>query len=815
MIRNYIKIAWRNVLKYKMYSAIKIGGFAFSIAACILIALFINNELSFDRDYPDDERIYRIIGVGNDQGVTIKGTSFPAPMTRAIMEDFPEVESAGRLMPNSLFYGAGSNQLMTSTSNESVYEEGFTYFDQELLDILQVPMIYGNRERALVEPMSIVISEKKAQKYFPDQNPVGQIVYLNNDKTKPYTIKGVMADFPATSHLYAYDFLLTISGVIFYNGEQDNWGPSNYVSYVKLRHGTNYKEFEKKLTTQIVGKYLVPNAISSGNMGAAGFYKSASLLLQPIQDIHLLSYDIQDYDTDKRGDIRFVWLFGGIVGFILLIACINFVNLSTAKSANRAKEVGLRKVIGSHRSALITQFLTESMLYSFLSFILGVLIAWLALPLFNSLSGKLLSFPWSNGVFFIAIFGSSLLIGLLAGLYPAFYLSGFKPIQVLKGQVSRGSKNPVLRSGLVVFQFTTSIILIIGTLIINSQMKFILNKKIGYDKDQVMVIQGTSTLGEKITTFKEELQQLPQVASVSVGDYLPVRISGVKRNGNPFWKAGKSKEDAAVSGQMWETDVDFVKTLGMELVEGRGFSRELATDSQAVIINEAMVKSLNLKKPIGARITNGQNFTVIGVVKDFNFESLKGNIIPLCMTLSNSPSMVSVKINAANGMASAIKEISALWKELSPTQAIRFSFLDESYASMYEGVQRMGYIFSCFAVLAIVIACLGLFGLAAFTTEQRAKEMGIRKVLGASVNSIVQLLSKDFVKLVLISILIASPIAWWVMNKWLQDFAYRIDIEWWMFALSGLMALVIALLTVSFQAVKAAVANPVDSLRDE
>jgi putative ABC transport system permease protein len=676
-------------------------------------------------------------------------------------------------------------------------------------------MIYGNREQALLEPMSIVMSEEKAQKYFPGQNPVGQIIYLNNDKTKPYTVKGVMADFPATSHLYPYDFLLAISGDIFYNGEQDNWGASNYVSYVKLRHGTDYKEFEKKITTQIINKYLVPNAISSGNMGAAGFYKSASLLLQPIQDIHLQSYDIQDYDTDKRGDIRFVWLFGGIAGFILLIACINFVNLSTAKSANRAKEVGLRKVVGSHRSGLIAQFLTESMFFSFLSFAFGVVIAWSTLPLFATLSGKILSFPWSNGLFFLLILASAFLIGLLAGLYPAFYLSGFKPIQVLKGQVSRGSRNPVLRSGLVVFQFTTSIVLIIGTLIINSQMQFILNKKIGYDKDQVMVIQGTSTLGEKITTFKEELQQLPQVASVSVGDYLPVRISGVKRNGNPFWKEGKSKEDAAVSGQMWETDEDFVKTLGMELVEGRGFSRELATDSESVIINEAMAKSLNLENPVGARITNGDNFTVIGVVKDFNFESLKGEINPLCMRLSNSPSMVSVKINTAYGMAGTIKEISALWKELSPIQAIRFSVLDESYAHMYEGVQRMGYIFSCFAVLAIVIACLGLFGLAAFTTEQRTKEMGIRKVLGASVNSIVQLLSKEFVKLVLVAILIASPLAWWAMNIWLEDFAYRIEIQWWVFVLAGLTALAITLITVSFQAIKSAMANPVDSLRDE
>lgn len=814
MLKNYIKIAWRNLVKHKMYSAIKIGGFAFSIAACILISLYIIHETDYDNTYPDSDRIYRVVGAFSDKGKIIKGTSFQAPLSNAIKTDFPEVEQAGRILPNALFYGAGSNQVTTEDSPVSIYEEGFTYMDQGLLDMLQLPMIAGKRREALSDPYTIVITKSKADKYFSGENPVGKVIYLNGDNTKPYTIKGVIEDFPSTSHLNAFSFLLTMKGVEFYPGEQENWGATNYPIYLKLKKGTNVQQFEKKLTQDVRNNYWIPNLEKTGNIKAIDVWGSISLTLQPINQIHLYSSDVMDYKQIQQGDIKFVWLFGGVASFILLIAGINFINLSTAKSANRAKEVGLRKVVGSFRSSLITQFLAESTLYSMLSFAIGLLLAWVFLPLFNMLSGKDLSFPWMQWQLLPILLVSALIVGLFAGIYPSFYLSGFKPITVLKGQISSGSKNPILRNGLVIFQFVTSIMLIIGTLIINEQMHFILNKKIGYDRDQVVILQGTNTLGNQIKTLKEELQKLPQVKSASVSDYLPVRMEGVKRNGNSFWKEGKIKEDAAEGGQFWGIDENYLSTLGMKLVDGRNFSKDLATDSQSVIINQKLAKDLGLKNPIGARITNGTVFTVIGVVEDFNFESLKDEVAGLCMALSNSPTMLSIKVNSKD-IAPTMQAISTIWKKFSPDQAIRYTFLDEGYANMYADVKRTGNIFTSFAVLAIFIACLGLFGLAAFTTEQRTKEIGIRKVLGASVNGIVQLLSKDFIRLVFVAIVIASPLAWWAMNKWLEDFAYKMEIQWWVFAIAGLAAITIALLTVSFQAIKAAVANPTKSLRSE
>ncbi|WP_257666712.1 ABC transporter permease [Parapedobacter tibetensis] len=814
MLNNHFKIAWRSLVKHKLYSAIKIGGFAFSIAACILIALFIIHETSYDKAYPDVSQLYRVVGTNTDeQGNLLKFTAFEAPMAEALKADFPEIEQAARLLPNPLF-GAGSNQVSTDDHPESMNEDGITYADQELLDILQFPVIHGNMQHALDEPNTVVLSASKAEKYFPEGNPIGKAIYLNNNKSKPYTVKAVIEDIPTTSHLYGYDFFLTLSGVHFYDGEQTNWLASNYVTYFKIRAGTDLNLLEQKMTENVLNNYLIP-AIKATGRPVPAYMKTARLTLQPITAIHLHSSDIHDYHMDRRGDIRFVWLFGGIAGFILLIACINFINLSTAKSASRAKEVGLRKVVGSYRSGLISQFLSESMLYSLLSIVLGVLLAWLFLPLFNLLADKHLVFPWANIWLFPIIVLSAIGIGLLAGLYPAVYLSGFRPIQVLKGQLSRGVKNPVLRNGLVVFQFTTSIILIVGTLIINNQMHFILNKKVGFDKDQVMIVQGTHTLGEQVQTLKDEIRNIPDVRQVSVSDYIPVRMGGVKRNGNPFWKEGKVTEDNSVGGQYWQVDEDYLATLGIQLHEGRNFSKEMATDSETAIINESLAKALNLNNPIGARITNGwKKMVVIGVVEDFNFESMKDEVGGLCLVLGNSPTMMAIKLGGRD-VKETIADISALWKKFAPDQTFQFTFLDQSYANMYAGVQRTGTIFTCFAVLAIMIACLGLFGLAAFTTEQRTKEIGIRKVLGASVNGIVRLLSKDFIKLVLVAILIASPIAWWGMDKWLEDFAYRIDITWWVFAVAGLTAVLIALLTVSFQAIKAAVANPVNSLRDE
>jgi putative ABC transport system permease protein len=497
----------------------------------------------------------------------------------------------------------------------------------------------------------------------------------------------------------------------------------------------------------------------------------------------------------------------------LIIACINFINLSTAKSANRAKEVGLRKVVGSQRSGIISQFLTESVMFSVFSFVLGILIAWLVLPYFNTVASKSIVLPWSQWWFVPTLVVSAIIVGVAAGLYPSFYLSAFKPVSVLKGDVSRGSKNSILRNSLVVFQFTTSIILIIGTFIIYKQMDYIRNSKLGYDKDQVLVLQSTHTLGDQVISFKNELLKLSQVKSVSISDYLPV--AGTKRNGNSMYNEGKTTEEAGLSSQVWIVDHDYLKTMGIKLLKGRNFSPDFAGDSMSVVINKTLADRLGIKEPDGRRITNGwEHFTVVGIVEDFNFESMRQQINGLVLKPGTSPSMVSVKMTGAD-MSQTIPAITAIWKKFSPNQSIRYSFLDEKFASMYKDVQRMQQIFTSFAILAVIIACLGLFALSAFMAEQRRKEISIRKVLGATVTQVTSLLSKDFVKLVLIALVVACPIAWWAMNKWLQDFVYKTDINWWIFAGAGVTVIVIALATVSFQSIAAALRNPAKSLRSE
>ncbi|TMI93505.1 MAG: FtsX-like permease family protein [Bacteroidetes bacterium] len=810
MFKNYFKIAARQLAKQKMYSVIKIGGFALSIAACLLIALYIKGELSYDRSYPTNHRIYRITGEYNNNGKLETGADWPPPMAKALREDFPEVEKAGRLMPHPLFYCAGSNQVKTVANEENTYEVGFTYADQDMLDILQVPMVYGDRTHALSEPNTIVLTKRKADKYFPNQNPVGKLMILNNDKNRIYKVGGVIQDFPSTSHIH-YDFWLTMTGYELWKGEQSGWGSSNYYTYVLLKPGADATKFQSKLKL-ILTKYYLPMLLQDGNKDADQFTQKAKLLAQPITDVHLYSYNIDD--GLEKGDIRFVWLFGAIAGFILVIACINFINLSTAKSANRAREVGLRKVVGSHRLSLIKQFLTESLLFSVLSFVLGIFLAALFLPAFNKMFAKTLSIPWMAWWLLPVIIAAAIIIGIIAGLYPSFYLSAFKPINVLKGQLSRGSKNSILRNGLVIFQFSTSIILIIGTLVIYKQTHYILNKKIGFNKDQVLLIQGANTLENKTLSFKNELLKSADIKNVSISDYLPV--SGTKRDGNTFYKEGRMKADIGVGSQKWRVDYDYISTMGMKIIEGRNFSKDMASDSSAIIINKTMAEKLGLKNPLGQRIVNGwETWTVIGVMEDFNFESMRQDVGPLCLVLGNNTSTIlAVKIKTAN-TKSVISYVSSVWKGFAPDQPIRYTFLDESFANMYADVRRTGNIFTTFAVLAIIIACLGLFALSAFMAEQRYKEIGIRKVLGASVSGITSMLSKDFVKLVIISIVIASPIAWWAMTKWLQDFAYRISITWWMIAVAGLAAIVIALITISFQSIKAAVMNPVNVLRWE
>lgn len=812
MIRNYLKIAIRQLRKQKMYAAIKIGGFAMGIAACILIGLYIREETSFDSSYPNTRHIFRIIGEFNNNGKMEKGPSWPAPFSKALKSNFPEVTMSARMMPFASMGHAGSNELRRADKMQNTYEEGFTYVDQEMLDILKLPMVYGNNASALKEPYTMVISKSKADKYFPGENPIGKVMYLDNDKAHPYRVNGVMQDIPVTSHLHPYNFLLTLSGFEFWNGEQNDWDAINYSDYISVRPGTNITQLEKKMNQVILHNYFLPVMQKDGVKDADKLIANFNMRLQPIADINLHSYDIDD--GLSHGDIRFIWLFAAVAGFILIIACINFINLSTAKSANRAKEVGLRKVVGSLRSSLINQFLTESIIYSILSFVLGIILASLLLPYFNSIASKSLTMPWGEWWAIPVLLVSALIVGIIAGLYPALYLSGFKPVQVLKGSVSAGSKSSVLRNGLVVFQFTTSIILIISTVVIYKEMHFILNRKVGFDKDQVMVIRGTNTLGNKIRDFKSDLLKISAVKSASISDYLPINTT--KRNGEMFHNPGMERTEAGVNGQWWQIDDTYLKTLGMKLVAGRNFSYDIASDSAAVIVNQTMVKKLNLKDPIGKQISNNGLYRIVGVVEDFNFESMRGNIEPMAMHFGISPSIVTVKVKGAD-MKSTVDNVTDLWRKYSPDQPIRYTFMDEQFANMYADVQRTGSLFTSFAVLAIIIACLGLFALSAFMAEQRSKEIGVRKVLGATVGNITRLLSFDFVKLVLIAIVIGSLIAPWGLNKWfLQDFAYKPPISWlWICSLSGIIAIAIALFTVSFQSIKAALMNPVKSLRSE
>ena len=814
MFQNYFKIGWRNLTKQKLYSGIKIGGLAFSIATCLLISLFIRRELSYDTYYPNGDCIFRIVGNYNIEGKTVSNTYFPAVMAAVLENEFPEIETAGHFLGNEIL-GRGTQMVRRPEEARNIYEDGFVYMNQKLIKILKPHFIKGDSATVLMEPNTLAISKSTAEKYFPNENPLGKTLVLNNDAQNPYIVRGVFEDFPSTTH-FNFDFLVTLTGTESFTGDHTTWRRNIFHTYVKIKPETDKNQLETKLKEVILIKYMMPAWQQSGIATAKKLAEEASLTLQPISDIHLLSSEIHDGLT--HGNIRFIWLFGAIALFILVIACINFINLSTAKSANRAKEVGLRKVVGSLRFDLVKQFLVESVLVSFISFALAFLLSWLLLPYFNELSGKELDFPWNDWKLLSLLAACSILVGLLAGIYPSFYLSRFQPIQVLKGGVSRGSKSSRLRSGLVIFQFSTSIILIVGTFIIYQQLGFILKKDVGFNKDQVLMVKGTTNLADQLPAFKNELQKLANVQEVTVTDYLP--LAEGKRNGASFWKKGRQDLDSPLNGQMWVVDEDYIQTMGLNLKVGRNFNINIASDKQALIINQTMAKGLNLENPVGAEIVVGdETFEVIGIVEDFNYESLTEKIKPLSLIIGKSswagyPSVVSVKVNAAN-VSEVIEEVSSVWNQFSPNETFQYSFMDESFARMYDNVQRMGRIFTSFAVLAIMIACLGLFALSAFMIEQRSKEVGVRLVLGASLQNIIFLLTQNFLMLVFISFIIATPIAWYLMQRWLEDFAYRIEIGWDIFLLAGLMAGGIAVLTISYQSIKAALMNPVKTLRSE
>jgi len=809
MFKNYLKIAWRNLIKNKAFSIINITGLAIGLSCFLLITAYVTDELSYDRFYPNAQNIYRI-----NSDIRFGGANMHMPLSsdmagQLMKKDYPQVENYTRIYTNN------GNRLIKK-NNDYIDENKTANVDSTFFEVFRLPAIEGDVRHALDEPNTVVITASIAKKYFGSTNVVGKTIEVKGDKNPFYKITGVIKDIPEDSHFH-FDFFFTMRGVDY------NWGQltsHNFYTYLVLRPGTNYKVFDKNFD-QYIEKYVFPYASKFMNISSMADFKKAGNSIQysliPLTKIHL--YSDRNMELSPSGNIQYVYIFSAVALFILLIACINFMNLTTAYSSNRAKEVGIRKVLGTEKRNLVSQFLFESIMMVFLSLIIAIIIVGLVLPGFNNIANKELTISSLFSPLILPILiAIPFIVGLLAGSYPAFYLSSFKPIEILKGKLNLGSKSGGLRSALVVFQFAISIILIVGTIVIYKQLNYIQTKNLGYNKEQVLVVNGISALNDNVTPFKNEVLQMPGVVSGTISGYLPVSNSA--RSDNTFSKESVMTTTNGFDMQNWYIDYDYIKTLGMKIVAGRNFSRDFGSDSNAVIINQATAQVLGYPNPVGQKVYQSQDdgktkpLTIIGVVKDFNFESLHQNISPLCFSLGGGAGLGIFKVHSAN-LQNLIAGIQNKWKTMAPGLPFNYRFLNESFDQMYRAEQRAGTIALIFSVLAIFIACLGLFGLATFIAKQRTKEIGIRKVLGASVSSVTKMLSKDFIKLVIISCAVAFPLSWFAMNKWLQSFAYRIHISWWVFMVAGAMAILIALITVSFQAIKAAVANPVESLRSE
>jgi putative ABC transport system permease protein len=808
MIRNCLKTAFRNLLKNKGFTVLNVLGLALGLATCLLIVFYIFDELSYDRFNIKADRIYRVNNDikfgGNENSYAVS----PAPMAAAFLSDIPEVEQVVRFR-----YRGG---MRVKTGNERIQESRMIYADPSVFSLFTFPMISGNPVTALKHPRTVVINETTAKKYFNTTNVVGKTLTFNDSLL--YNVTGVIKDIPKQAH-FNFDFFLSMESLP--ESRNGSWVSNNFATYVLLKKGNSPKVLEAKfpgLAKRYVGPQL--QAVVHLTMDAlekAGNYFRFSLT--PLKDIHLHSNRIAELGTNSN--IQYVYIFSAIAIFILLIACVNFMNLSTARSSNRAREVGVRKVLGSPRKYLIAQFLTESILVTLLGALIAVFAAWALLPLFNQMSGKNLVvtsqiFGWLVPALVLII----IIIGCLAGSYPALFLSGFLPIQVLKGKLTAGFKGGWLRSFLVVFQFSISIFLIIGTLVIYNQLKYIQSKDLGFKRDRVLVVRNVYNLGKQTKIFQQEINKLPDVVNTTLTGYLPTSGQG---NSSTFFQDHNMDSKTALSTQVWSVDDQYISTLGMKLVVGRNFSKLMSTDSSAVIINETAAKKLGMADPLNKTLyyptdSYGKVIKpvhVVGIVKDFNFNSLRDNVTPVVLVYQDDWGALGIKVKTTN-IPALIDQIKNKYKELAPNQQFDYSFMDADFEATYRTEQRMGAIFIAFTSLAIIIACLGLFGLAAYAAEQRTKEIGIRKVLGANVSTIVRMLSKDFLRLVFIAIIIASPLAWWFMQTWfLQGFAYRQNIAWWVFAAAGFTSIIIAFITISFQSIKAALSNPVNSLRSE
>jgi putative ABC transport system permease protein len=814
MIKNYFKVAFRNLWKNKGYSAINIFGLAVGLASCLLITLYVTDELSYDKHFNNAERIYRINSDIRFGGGDLHITQTSDMMGELLKKDYPEVEEYTRIYTND-----GSKLL--KKGNNYITEDRVANADSTFFDVFQLPAIDGDLRTALNQPNTVVVTESAAKKYFSSTDVLGKTIEVKEDSSNSaYKITAVIKDIPKETH-FNFEFLFSMKNVNYQWGQITS---HNFNTYLRLKPGTDHRNFEKKFD-QYAEKYVVPYAKqfikinSMDDLRKAG--NSLSYTMLPLTDIHLRS-DFT-FEITPSGNIQSVYIFSAVALFILVLACINFMNLSTARSAKRAKEVGIRKVLGTERKTLIVQFLVESTITAAISLIIAIGIAYLVLPLFNDVAAKSLSVNDLLGIHILPfLILLPFVVGLLAGSYPALFLSRFGPIVVLKGNMNTGFKKSNLRNALVVFQFATSIMLIIGTIIVYSQLNFIQTKKLGFNKDQVLVIEGAYALGKNIQAFKNDVLSMQGVSSGTISSYLPVTNSS--RSDNTYSKGAVMDTENGIDMQTWRIDYDYIKTMGMEIVKGRNFSKDYGSDSSAIIITETTAKLLGYDDAIGKTIysPNGnpgvaqglRQLQIIGVVKDFHYESLKKRSGPLCFLLGNSIGLASFKVAAAN-TKDLIPNIESKWRTLAPGMPFSYRFMSESFNEMYRTEQRAGTIAIVFAILAILIACLGLFGLVTYMAEQRTKEIGIRKVLGASVGNVVTMLSKDFLLLVAIASIVAFPVAWWAMHKWLQDFEYRISISAWVFVTAGLAALLIALITVSFQAIKAAIANPVKSLRTE
>ena len=803
MLKNYFKVAMRNMSKHQLFSIINIVGLVIGMTCCLLIFVYVQDELSYDRFHTHYENIYRVALHGRISGQEIRTSNSSLPLAAAMQSEIPGVDEVIRLRPAT--YGGG---MALRYGDLSFLEEKIFYSDSNFYKFFSFELLRGDANTALKEPNSIVITEALANKYFGNEDPMGKTLLVGNDKLA-CKVTGITAEAPSNSHFH-------YSGIIsFITVEKDyfqGWTGNSWQTYIKKNENTSSDEINLKLES-LVEKYVGKELEEGLGINFTEFRKQGgiySYFIYPLADSHLKA-GLAD-DIEPSGNITYIYIFSGVGIFILLIACINFMNLSTARSSGRAKEVGLRKTLGSQRGQLVFQFLSESFMYSCIAIVLAVAISFLVLPQFNLLSGKQLTLDVFLSPLFIGIaFGLIVLVGLIAGSYPALYLTSFKPVEVLKGKVRAGMRSKGVRSSLVVFQFAVSTFLIIVTVVVFNQLSYMQSKNLGLDKQNVVVIDGTSRLGSNREAFKNSLLEQTGIQQAS---YTNNSFPGMD---NTTVIREKGNDVDHLVGKYY-ADWDHLDVMKFELKEGRFFSREFGTDSMAAVINEAAVKEYAFQNSVGEELLDFNSETpetlhIIGVVKDFNFETLHNTVRPLVIRLTDISRSLLVRYEG--DPRQVVATIEANWKTMAPGEPFEYTFLDQNFDSLFRSEMRLRDIFVVFSSLAIFIACLGLFALTAFTTEQRTKEIGVRKAMGASVFGLTLLLSKEFTRLVLIAIVPAVVAGWYVANWWLADFVYRTELSPLLFIGCALIAILIAWVTVSYQSIKAARINPVNSLRYE